>query len=399
MIAIQGATYAQGSSNKYNPTGMQDISNENDPGQFHDQNKPNRKASPFADPFTGIGRWAWGNCRAVAMTGKYALVGQGYMYQVFDISDPSSPRMVYDSLMEDWVTDIKIKDSLLFILYNRSVLICSAKSLFPLMQIGRWNLNGVGLLKDMTLADSCLYLLADHYGMFSLNIADPANPQWFASYHLGNVFPNAIASSGKTVYYAPWGLPLVSLVLLQYVPDSIYWREQRLMLDYGTYSLHVEDTLLFVGGDGAMQIYDIADSWNISLIGSVNLGTRVEAIAIKGNDAYCATRDSGIVAVNIPCASKGGGAKFQMPLQGKTCHFRFSPGDFRRRQFWSFWYLKGGFHPAIIVLPIWRYDLPCRDTGKYCYPCRRGSRTMDSRHFRSGSSKTVNEYSINCQLC
>src|SRR5258708_8262115 len=144
--------------------------------------------------FTLLGRWAWGPCRAVEVTGKYALVGQGSVYQVFDISNPSAPVAVYDTTLDDQVTDIQIKDSLLFILFNESLMICLGSSFFPLIEIGRvW--PGSGFYSDMAISDSLAFLLADYTGVDVINISDPASPSFRGQFGVTTDFGGgAIAS-------------------------------------------------------------------------------------------------------------------------------------------------------------------------------------------------------------
>jgi hypothetical protein len=298
FLMIQNTTHAQEALDKSGPPSFPNTQSQRHTEKFLDDNIPDLKAKPYNDPFTGIGRWAWGTCRAVALTGNYALVGQGYMYQVFDISNPASPVLVYDTTMEQPVTDIKIVDSLLFVLCPKSMFICSAKSLFPLVPLGRYDVVGIAQMQQMTFSDSSVYILANHWGVIVVDISDIANPVRYASYHKGTL-PFGIASRGETIYYAA-DLPIVSLILLQVVRDSNYWREQYIDLGNTVTAVHIRDTLLFAGGYyGEVWIFDISDSWNIKLLDSLNVGSQVNSIADSGDNIYCATWDSGVAVVNI----------------------------------------------------------------------------------------------------
>ncbi|MBI1803330.1 MAG: T9SS type A sorting domain-containing protein [Ignavibacteriae bacterium] len=262
--------------------------------------KKSQSARTFAYTDTGfsvIGRWAWGPCRAVEVVNNYALVGQGSVYQVIDISTPANPVVVYDTTLDDWVTDIKLKDSLLFILFNRSLMICRASSLFPLVEIGRvW--PGAGFYVDMAISDSLVFLLADFAGVLAINISDPAHPYFSRQYGLVDEFTSSIASKGNYVYYGPLG-PGLPLFILEYLPDSAF-RENRLYIGGNALSTYISDTLLFVGNTfGKLLIYSITDPWTPRFIDSINLGTPVWRITGKGNNVYCSTEDSGMVVLNI----------------------------------------------------------------------------------------------------
>jgi hypothetical protein len=299
FLMIQNTTHAQEALDKSGPPSFPNTQSQRQVEKFLDENIPDPKAKPFEDPFTPIGRWAWGTCRAVALTGHYALVGQGYAYQVFDISDPASPQIVYDTTMEQPVTDIKIVDSLLFVLCPKSMFICSAKSLFPLVPLGRYDVVGISAqMQQMAFSGSSVYILSNYWGLLCVDISDIANPVRFASY-LQGTFPFDIAMKGEIIYYAP-DLPLVSIILLQAVRDSNYWREQYIDLGNTVTAVHIRDTLLFAGGYyGEVWIFDISDSWNIKLLDSLNVGSKVNSITDSGDNIYCATWDSGVAVINI----------------------------------------------------------------------------------------------------
>lgn len=264
-----------------------------------------RVASLTDTAFTVLGRWAWGPCRAVEVTGDYALVGQGSVYQIFDLSNPAHPRVVYDTTLDDWVTDIKIKDSLLFILFNRSLMICRSSSLFPLVEIGRCY-PGAGLFVDMAISDSLAFLLADFAGVVAINISDPTHPYFRDQFGLVDEFTASIASTGRLVYYGPYG-PGFGLFILEYVPNAGF-RVNELSIRGNAVSTYISDTLLFVGNEygdsvgnlyGDLHIYTITDPWSPQFINSIDLGTPILRTIRKGDNIYCSTLDSGIVVLNI----------------------------------------------------------------------------------------------------
>jgi len=257
-----------------------------------------RKAGTPDSSFTELGRWAWGPCRAVAISGHYALVGQGHMYQVFDISNLSSPRIVYDTVMEEAVKHIEIKDTLLFVLLGNIALICKASSPFPLVEIGRINIYH-GLLVNMSVSDSLLYLLDRMAGVLIVNIADPANPYYRTDFCLSDEFNYGIAAKGQIFYYGPAAPG--GMVVVQYKPDTAILKWQRTLIGCPGTAIVIRDTLLFEGdAGGSLFIFSISDPWNIQLIDSVSVGSSpVYSIATKDDDVYCALNDSGIAVVNI----------------------------------------------------------------------------------------------------
>jgi len=268
---------------------------------YHDRlyfdQQPKQIAAAADSGFTVLGRWAWGPCRAVEIMGNYALVGQGSVYQVLDISNPTSPIIVYDTTMDEWVKDIKIKDSLLLIALSHTLKIYRASPPFPLSEIGSFYVGG-GFLEDMAISDSLVFLLADYAGVLAINISDPSHP--FFRHQFGLIDDDAlsISSTGRYVYYGPLG-PGFRLFILEYLPDSAF-RVKDLDIGGNALSTYISDTLLFVGNSsGKLLIYSITDPWSPRFIDSIQLGTRVLRINQKGNNVYCSTWDSGMVVLNI----------------------------------------------------------------------------------------------------
>jgi hypothetical protein len=167
--------------------------------EWYLQNQGKQSSSIEDSNFTLLGRWAWGACRAMAITGKYALVGQGWMYQVYDLSVPFKPTIVYDTIMEGPVVDIKIKDTLLFVLLGGTAIIYDARSLYPLIEYGRYYPGHLISLRDMSVSDSILYLIGKEAGVIAVNIADVTQPYFRLYFPYGLDNPSAIASKGRFI--------------------------------------------------------------------------------------------------------------------------------------------------------------------------------------------------------
>ena len=265
---------------------------------FHERHhNPGKVLSVVDTAFTVLGRWAWGPCRAVERTGQYALIGQGFVYQVFDVSNPSSPRMLYDTTFDSWVKDIKVKDSLLIIAFSDKFVVYQSTTLFPLQEIGR-SPSISGFPVDLTISDSLLFLLADNAGVLAYNISDPTRPYFRRQYSFVGESALAIATQSPYVYYGTDG-PGISMIILKYRTDSTFLQKAY---DVGgnAVSLHVRDTLLFVGNTyGELRIYDIRDPWSPLFIDSINLGSQVLSIATNEHNVYCSTQNLGVVVLNI----------------------------------------------------------------------------------------------------
>lgn len=251
--------------------------------------------------FTVLGRWTWGPCLAVEMTGNFALLGQGLNYQVLDVTDLSNPRLLYDTTMEQAVTYIKVVDTLLFVVMSGRVLFCDARQLYPLKEYGRYDKDPMAQIafREISVSDSLMFITGRMFGMIAVNISDLQNPVFRGGIGL-YYFPynNPIAAKGEYIYYGPQG-PGLTLYIFRWTPDSAFGQVWKTVDEVGAaVFLHLRDSLLFVG-NGSVFCYSITDPWNPQLLDSVSLGSIVDQMSSRGDNLYCSTRDSGIVVVNI----------------------------------------------------------------------------------------------------
>ncbi|MBI1806046.1 MAG: T9SS type A sorting domain-containing protein [Ignavibacteria bacterium] len=240
--------------------------------------------------FSVIGRWAWGAAKAVAISGKYALMGQGLNYTVFDISNPSCPSIVYDTTVEARIVDIKIKDSLLIILSAGDLEIYRASQLFPLVQIGRSEI--IPGLSRMSISDSLIFVISESAGLLAFNISDPTRPTLRAQYGALE-FVTGIASKGHFVYYATGVIGYNPIYILEYRPDSasfLYYGKLEAR-GLGTF---VFDSLLYVDSYD-FRVYSISNPACPQVVDSLNLHTPVWQMAKRGDRLYASTQDSAIL--------------------------------------------------------------------------------------------------------
>ncbi len=249
--------------------------------------------------FTVLGRWTWGPAYAIEMAGNFALIGQGLNYQVFDVSDLSHPRLLYDTTLEAEVHHIKIIDTVLFVLVGRTILFCNARQLYPLREYGRYvDTWFVGFL-DISVSDSLMFLTTD-LGLVAVNISDLEHPVFRGGIGI-SIFQRHIpvASIGHYIYCGPQG-PGFALTIFKWTPDSAFGQVWKMLDEIGiTFSLLLRDTVLFVG-TGKVFSFSIVDPWNPRLLDSIFLGPIIIGdMSSKGDNLYCATEDSGIIVLNI----------------------------------------------------------------------------------------------------
>ena len=74
--------------------------------------------SSVTDSFPVLSRWQWGVCYAADVRGNTAYIGNGDLFQVLDLSDPSNP-LVIGEIPLGAVSVISIKDSIAHVLGSR----------------------------------------------------------------------------------------------------------------------------------------------------------------------------------------------------------------------------------------------------------------------------------------
>ncbi len=268
---------------------------------------PTRTSSLCDTGMTLLGRWTWGPCLAVELIGNYALVGQGQNYQVANITDLSHPQLLYDTALDQGVGYLKIKDTVLFVVMDHTVLFCDSRQLYPLKEYGRFDYPVNVAFREISVSDSLMFITGLGFGIIAVNISDLQHPVLRVEINLFD-FPvnQAVATSGEYIYYGPRG-PGQGLYVFRWMPDSPFTPTWSKQLDVGgnAESIHRRDTLLYVGTTGGrMHVFDISDPWNPLSLDSLELYSEIYQISSRGNNLYCATKDSGIVVLNAADPSR-----------------------------------------------------------------------------------------------
>jgi len=68
---------------------------------------------------TLIGRWVSGECNAVFVAGGYAYIAKGRAFDILDISNAASPRLVGEVATQYWIGGIYVTDDFAYIADGR----------------------------------------------------------------------------------------------------------------------------------------------------------------------------------------------------------------------------------------------------------------------------------------
>ncbi|MEK7263888.1 MAG: T9SS type A sorting domain-containing protein, partial [Bacteroidota bacterium] len=242
---------------------------------------------------TVLGRWAWGPCLGIAARGNYAYIGNGNVLQVLDMSNPSTPVIKGEYLAEEQIQDIQLKDTLAFVCILRGLLIFSITDAEHPTVVGYVALPGVA---SVAVVDSFAYVTNGTGSLYIVYIANPAQPL-----RVGIAFPgihddNIITASGRRVYAPNSSDPMIRILNVTNPQNILY---SYFGPNGWPFGLYASDSILFAGISLKLRLFSIANPDTPSIISELNLGTIIHYLVRVDSLVYCATRDSGIIIVDI----------------------------------------------------------------------------------------------------
>ncbi len=219
--------------------------------------KAKQQKDVFARPdsnLTLIGLWPWGPCTAVAAREHYAFIGNGGLFQVFDLSNPGQPQILSEVFLgQSLAYDIKLKGDFAFV------------------------------------ADGNLKVI---------DISDPARPQRVAALYLPETFAVRILISGDYAYVGSLGA-IVSIVDIS-TPTSPFVKSTFRLSDDFVKNMAIYESYLYIKTEhpiAPIYIYDVSDLDNPRLAGFY--AQRAYAFALSGSRLYLTADDSSFQVVDL----------------------------------------------------------------------------------------------------
>lgn len=203
---------------------------------------------------TLIGLWPWGPCTTVAARDHYAFIGNGGLFQVFDISNPATPQILSEVFLgQSLAYDIKLKGDLAFV------------------------------------ADGNLKVI---------DISDPTKPQRIAALYLPETFAVRILISGNYAYIGSLG-SILSVVDIS-TPTAPFVNTTFRLSDDFVKNLAIYENHLFIKTEhplAPIYIYEVSDLDNPRLAGFY--AQRAYAFAASGNHLYLTADDSSFQVLDL----------------------------------------------------------------------------------------------------
>ena len=250
---------------------------------------------PSDSVFTTLGRWAWGPCYAVAAQGNYTYVGNGPTFQVLDVSNPSNPGIKGEYITEGTIQDIRLKGTLAYVCIGRGLLILDVSDPEQPVKLGYTVLPGISA--SVAVVDSFAYVRSWTGILNIVDISNPAQPFFVDNTpaNSDNVI-DVITAVGRTAYAPDLFLSVIRIVNAtdpHNIPFNLFYPGGR------AYGLYAKDSILFAGISFKLRLFSIKNPDTPSFISELSVGTPINDLVCIDTLVYCATRDSGIMVVNI----------------------------------------------------------------------------------------------------
>jgi len=147
-----------------------------------------------------VGRWPYGPASAVAVSGDLAIFAGGPSLMVADVSDPTSPRVVSELLIDDRITDMAVDGSYAYLLSDQRSLtvidfrvpVAPVKMAVYETSLDLWHLDVANGYIAVTMGDAGLLIIdvatpsmPVEVGIFEEEVSDVA-VQWPYVYTVGD---------------------------------------------------------------------------------------------------------------------------------------------------------------------------------------------------------------------
>ena len=126
--------------------------------------------------FTKVGQWGWGPTYNLAANGNYAYIGNGYLLQVLDVSDPANPKIAGELLTSSLVFTVTLSGNYIYTTSPFRIIDVSNPA-NPIL-VSTYNLpSGFPPSSAVTVEGNYAYV-GDYAGnIYIIDVSNPSNPQ------------------------------------------------------------------------------------------------------------------------------------------------------------------------------------------------------------------------------
>jgi len=258
---------------------------------------------PSADSqsaLTKVGQWGWGPCFDVAVEGSYAYIGNGYEFQVLDISNPASPKIIGQLPMRYPIENVAVSGNYAYTI--RPFYIINISNPTNPVLVSTYNLPSGDGPTAMLVKGNYAYLGDGSGNIFIVDISNPSNPQETGYLGTDADFVKSIAVK-DTVLYASVGDRDIAVYNIA-DPSKPFGFPYTVDTSYDA-PITIKGRYLFTGSYGYHQfmMYDLSNPYNPRFVNEIHInsdaGGPVNSISIIDTIAYVALYRGNLVMVDI----------------------------------------------------------------------------------------------------
>ena len=259
---------------------------------FQAEHEPSIKDSNV----TVVGRWAWGECIAIAARNHYVFIGNGGLFQVLDVENPQSPNIVGEVLTDGIIEGIDISGNYAAVTTVIGLSVIDISEPTNPQEIG--SIEIIGEAWRVKVSGNYAYVVTYPGNLHIIDITDPRQPREIGEQRVASRWAYDVAIHENYAYVASENDYLFEIVDISDPTSPLAVKGQFVTGGY-VLSVTVHEHYLLVGGGSRFWIYDISDPVNPSLISYVSVGGAATSIAVNGNYAYLSLNENGFTVIDI----------------------------------------------------------------------------------------------------
>jgi hypothetical protein len=228
--------------------------------------------------------------------GDYLFTGNGQSMLWLDVSHPESPTVVWDTVLLISPGKKVIRDSIGYVLSPIELVIVDFRIPLRPRILSRLPIP-FNYYTDIAVGGSLAFVKGFQWYSYCIDVSDPGAP------FIRSIVPpltqwGRLTVTGNNLYVADQGCcPVYHVDVTN--PDNVILTPLWTQLPWVVWSLHAQDTLLFLG-TSRLGIYSIRVPNAPVLLSQIETGLGgVSSIAIQGTKAFLGTRNGPVLSVDI----------------------------------------------------------------------------------------------------
>jgi hypothetical protein len=245
-----------------------------------------------------VGRWPYGRTNAVAVSGSFAYFGSGTALVVADVSTPSTPHVVGDVTLPDFIDGVAVSGGYAYVAdYEGGLRVIDVSTPSAPVEVGSYDTPGYAI--GVAVAGSYAYVADYEGGLRVIDVSTPSAPVEVGYVGTpGHALGVAVADGYAYVAAGYEGLRVIDVstpstpVEVGLVDTPGYARGVAVAGDHAYVAAH---------GAG-LRVIDVSTPSAPVEVGFVGTPGEANDVAVSGGYAYVADDDLRVVDVSTPSA-------------------------------------------------------------------------------------------------